>query len=158
MEVVRQKGRTILTEYESKQVFAAYGIPTVATLLAADADEAVAQAEKLGLSGRPQTQLRDHHPQDRCQGVQLNLRTAAAVRQAYETIQTTVSERVGAEHFQGVTVQPMVKLDGYELIVGSSQDAQFGPVLLFGTGGTLVEVFRIARWACRPSTPPWRAA
>ena len=50
--------------------------------------------------------------------------------------------RRGAEHFQGVTVQPMVKLDGYELIVGSSLDPQFGPVLLFGAGGPLVEVFK----------------
>ncbi len=83
-------------------------------------------------------------------GVQLNLKDEAAVRQAYETIRTTVSERAGEEHFHGVTVQPMVKLDGYELIVGSSQDAQFGPVLLFGTGGTLVEVFRDRALALPP--------
>ena len=51
-------------------------------------------------------------------------------------------QAAGAEHFQGVTVQPMVKLDGYELIIGSSLDPQFGPVLLFGTGGQLVEVFK----------------
>ena len=54
-----------------------------------------------------------------------------------------MTEKFGAEHFLGVTVQPMVNLkDGYELIIGSSPDAQFGPVLLFGTGGTLVEVFK----------------
>jgi acetyltransferase len=53
-----------------------------------------------------------------------------------------VSQRAGAEHFQGVTVQPMIQREGYELIVGGSLDAQFGPVLLFGTGGQLVEVFR----------------
>jgi acetyltransferase len=75
-------------------------------------------------------------------GVQLNLKDEAAVREAYELIRQAVTERHGAEHFQGVTVQPMAKLDGYELIIGSSMDAQFGPVLLFGTGGTLVEVYR----------------
>jgi acetyltransferase len=54
-----------------------------------------------------------------------------------------VTEKAGAEHFQGVTVQPMIKSgDGYELIIGSSLDPQFGPVLLFGTGGQLVEVFK----------------
>jgi len=54
-----------------------------------------------------------------------------------------VAAKAGAQHFQGVTVQPMVKLkDAYELIIGSSLDAQFGPVLLFGTGGQLVEVFK----------------
>jgi acetyltransferase len=70
------------------------------------------------------------------------LRTASAVRQAWKTIETSCAKKAGAEHFLGVTVQPMIKLEGYELIVGSSIDSQFGPVLLFGTGGQLVEVFK----------------
>jgi acetyltransferase len=75
-------------------------------------------------------------------GVQLNLGSAEAVERAFEAIRHTVTERAGAEHFHGVTVQPMVKLkDAYELIIGSSLDPQFGPVLLFGTGGQLVEIF-----------------
>jgi acetyltransferase len=53
-----------------------------------------------------------------------------------------VAKKVGKEHFAGVTVQPMIKLEGYEIIVGSSIDPQFGPVLLFGTGGQLVEVYK----------------
>lgn len=75
---------------------------------------------------------------------------ADAVRQAYMTIQATVSQWRGAEHFQGVTVQPMMKLAGYELIIGSSIDPQCGPVLLFGTGGTLVEVYRDRALALPP--------
>src|SRR5206468_9661090 len=76
-------------------------------------------------------------------GVQLNLRDAAAVENAFHAIQKSVTEKAGAQHFQGVTVQPMVKLkDAYELILGASLDPQFGPVLLFGTGGQLVEVFQ----------------
>jgi len=75
-------------------------------------------------------------------GVQLNLRDADAVRAAFRTIESSVRQRAGAEHFQGVSVQPMIKLDGYEIIIGSSLDPQFGPVLLFGTGGQLVEVFK----------------
>jgi len=75
--------------------------------------------------------------------VQLNLGTAEAVASAFDAIQSSVSAKVGAQHFQGVTVQPMIKLrDAYELIIGSSLDPQFGPVLLFGTGGQLVEVFK----------------
>jgi acetyltransferase len=142
IEVVRQKGRTILTEYESKQVFAAYGIPTVATELAATTDEAVTQAEKIGYPVVLKLNSETITHKSDVNGVQLNLRDADAVRRAYALIRDTVSERVGAQHFQGVTVQPMIKLEGYELIIGSSQDAQFGPVLLFGTGGTLVEVFK----------------
>ena len=75
-------------------------------------------------------------------GVQLNLTDEEAVRRAYRAIESAVADRAGAEHFLGVSVQPMVKLDGYELIIGSSLDPQFGPVLLFGTGGQLVEVFK----------------
>jgi acetyltransferase len=63
-----------------------------------------------------------------------------------------VTEKVGPGHFLGVTVQPMASRnsDGYELIIGSSQDAQFGPVLLFGTGGQLVEVFKDRALALPP--------
>lgn len=64
------------------------------------------------------------------------------MKNAYEGIQKSVTEKVGSEHFLGVTVQPMAKVDGYELILGSSIDPQFGPVLLFGLGGQLVEVFK----------------
>ncbi len=62
-----------------------------------------------------------------------------------------MAEKAGAQHFQGVTVQPMVKLkDAYELIIGTSLDPQFGPVLLFGTGGQLVEVFKDRALALPP--------
>ncbi len=141
LAAVRASGRTLLTEAESKQLLALYRIPTVATLVAADLAEAVAAADRLGYP----VVLKLHsetitHKTD-VGGVQLNLPDAGAVTHAYRAIANAVRERVGAQHFQGVTVQPMVRLDGHELIVGSSIDAQFGPVLLFGAGGQLVEVF-----------------
>jgi acetyltransferase len=142
LDEVRQKNRTILTEYESKQIFAAYGIPTVETRLAPTAADAVREANAIGypvvlkLNSETITHKTD------VKGVQLNLKTDDEVRRAYETIRTAVTERHGERHFQGVTVQPMVKLEGYEIIVGSSIDSQFGPVLLFGTGGTMVEVYK----------------
>jgi acetyltransferase len=61
---------------------------------------------------------------------------------AFLDIQKTVGERLGEGHFLGVTLQPMVSLKGYEIILGSSTDPQFGPVILFGAGGVLVEVFK----------------
>ena len=61
-----------------------------------------------------------------------------------------MTEKVGAEHFEGVTIQPMINWTGYELIVGSSPDPQFGPVLLFGMGGQLVEVFKDRALALPP--------
>jgi acetyltransferase len=64
-----------------------------------------------------------------------------------------VTEKAGAEHFNGVAVQPMIRLgDGYEIILGSSLDPQFGPVLLFGSGGQLVEVFKDRALALPPIT------
>ncbi|MCC6144174.1 MAG: GNAT family N-acetyltransferase, partial [Candidatus Hydrogenedentes bacterium] len=60
----------------------------------------------------------------------------------FDRIKNGVDTHAGPGHFDGVTVQPMVKTSGYELIIGSSIDIQFGPVLLFGTGGSLVEVFK----------------
>lgn len=152
LQRVRASDRILLTELESKQVLNAYGIPTVPTYLATSAEEAVARAEQLGypvvlkLNSESVTHKTD------VGGVQLNLTSAEAVRQAYATIAQNLERLGAAEAFQGVTVQPMVNLEGYELIVGSSLDAQFGPVLLFGTGGQLVEVFRDRALALPPLT------
>jgi acetyltransferase len=139
----RDAGRTILTEAESKQVLDAYGIPTVRTMVARTVEEAADEAARMGypvvlkLFSETITHKTD------VGGVQLNLADREAVEHAWRGIRTSVAEKAGAEHFQGVTVQPMIRSgDGYELIVGSSPDAQFGPVLLFGMGGQLVEVFK----------------
>ncbi|MGB8168552.1 MAG: bifunctional acetate--CoA ligase family protein/GNAT family N-acetyltransferase, partial [Chthoniobacteraceae bacterium] len=136
----RKAGRTLLNEVESKQVLAAYGIPTVETAIAESADEAVRHAERLGwpvvlkLFSDTITHKTD------VGGVQLDLRNAAAVRRAWRAIERSVTKKAGAEHFRGVTVQPMIARGGIELILGSSIDPQFGPVLLFGAGGELVEI------------------
>jgi acetyltransferase len=139
----RGSSRFLLTEAESKQLLAAYGIPTVPTFIAKTADEAEAKAEELGYP----VVLKLHsetvtHKTD-VGGVQLNLNGDQAVRSAFEAIKQGVSEKHSVDDFLGVTVQPMIKLaDAYELIIGSSIDPQFGPVVLFGMGGQLVEVFK----------------
>jgi acetyltransferase len=139
---VRRDGRTLLTEFESKAVLAAYGIPITDTRVCATLDEAVAAA---GAIGYPVVlKLHSHtisHKTD-VGGVQLNLADAEDVRRAFAEIHDAVAAKRGAEHFAGVTVQPMINYTGYELIVGSSSDPQFGPVLLFGMGGQLVELFK----------------
>ena len=146
----RKAGRTILTEYESKQLLKAYDIPTVETRIAVTEEEALKAAEEIGYPIVLKLySLTITHKTD-VGGVQLNLRDAQAVKTAFQNIKQSVTEKVGAEHFQGVTVQPMAKLDGYELIIGSSVDSQFGPVILFGTGGQLVEVFKDRALALPP--------
>jgi acetyltransferase len=150
IQVARASGRSILTEFESKQLLASYGIPVVETHVALTEEEAVKAAEETGYP--VVVKLHSHtitHKTD-VGGVMLNLHDAAAVGRAFRLIQLFVVERAGAAQFQGVTVQPMVKLDGYELIIGSSVDSQFGPVMLFGTGGQLVEVFKDRALALPP--------
>jgi acetyltransferase len=139
----RAEGRTILTEFESKQVLAAYGIPVAKTIIAESRADAVKAADEIGYPVVLKLYSETITHKTDVGGVQLNLSTAEAVANAFDAIQTSVTAKVGAQHFQGVTVQPMIKLrDAYELIIGSSLDPQFGPVLLFGTGGQLVEVFK----------------
>ncbi|MEO1069164.1 MAG: GNAT family N-acetyltransferase [Cyanobacteria bacterium J06638_6] len=85
--------------------------------------------------------------------MKLNLPNALAVQRAYQEIEHSVTEKAGAEAFGGVTVQPMINRDeSYELILGSSLDSQFGPVLLFGAGGQMVEVMRDSAVALPPLT------
>ncbi|HVT96105.1 MAG TPA: bifunctional acetate--CoA ligase family protein/GNAT family N-acetyltransferase [Acidobacteriaceae bacterium] len=152
VDQVRARRRTILTEYESKQLLAAYGIPTVRTELATTPEEAAQKALEIGYP----VVLKLHsetitHKTD-VGGVKLNLRSAGEVVTAFSDIQKSVTEKVGAEHFLGVTVQRFAKLEGYEIILGSSIDPQLGPVLLFGTGGQLVEVYKDRALALPPLT------
>jgi acetyltransferase len=147
---VRRSGRTLLAEAESKQLLATYNIPITASIIADNIDDAIAGANKIGYP----VVLKLHsetitHKTD-VGGVQLNLQDDDGVRRAYEAIRKGVTDKHGEGHFLGVTVQPMIKLDGYELIIGSSIDPQFGPVLLFGMGGQLVEVFKDSALALPP--------
>ncbi len=137
----RSQGRVLLTELESKRLLSLYGIPTVETRGAASEDEACRIASELGFPVVLKVLSETISHKTEVDGVKLNLRDEAAVRSAYRAIQSSVAEKAVPNQFSGVTVQPMVKLDGYELILGSSVDPQFGPVILFGSGGQMVEVY-----------------
>jgi len=150
VEQARHSGRTILTEAESKLLLASYGIPTTPTLIARDADEAAACAAAIGYPVVVKLHSETLTHKTDVGGVKLNLQGADEVRAAFRAMETAVREKAGEGHFLGVTVQPMIRLEGYELIIGSSIDRQFGPVLLFGTGGQLVEVYRDRSLALPP--------
>lgn len=142
IQAAREAGQPLLTEYDSKKLLAAYGIPVVDTQVATTEAEAVELGDRLGYPVVLKLFSETLTHKTAVGGVRLNLPDAATVRKAYRAIVQSVTEKVGADQFQGVTVQPMLKLEGYELILGSSIDPQFGPVLLFGTGGRLVEAFQ----------------
>jgi acetyltransferase len=137
---VLASGRTLLTEAESKQLLELYRISTVPTRVATTEEQAVALAAELGYPMVLKVYSQTITHKTDVGGVELNLSNAEAVRHAYRAIEQSVRQCVGAEHFLGVTVQPMIKLNGYELILGCSPDPQFGPMLLFGAGGPLPEL------------------
>lgn len=150
LRTARADGRTVLTELESKRVLSTYGIPTVETRLAATADEAVREAQAIGYPVVVKLDSRLITHKTDVGGVMLDLRNAQAVRDAFFAIRGKLEALGRLEAFDGVTVQPMIRRGGYELIVGSSVDPQFGPVLLFGAGGVLVEAFEDRSLALPP--------
>lgn len=151
LESARAAGRDLLTEIESKQLLAAYRIPVATTVVATTEDAAVAAAAKIGYPAVLKLHsLTITHKTD-VGGVKLDLTSEAAVRQAFADIRAGVTSAHGDGHFDGVTVQPMVKIpEAYEIIIGASVDPQFGPVMLFGHGGQLVEIFKDRALALPP--------
>jgi acetyltransferase len=142
--------RRLLTEFEAKELLACYGIPTVPTVNAKTADEAVAAAKKFGYPVvlKLWSEIITHKTD--AGGVMLNIADGDGARKAFAAIQKNARDYSTAKNlrapneelFLGVTVQPMIRLKGYELIIGSSVDQQFGPTILFGSGGVLVEIFK----------------
>ena len=139
---VRGSGRAMLNEFESKQVLIAYGIPVVETRIAENESDAVACARSIGYPVVLKLLSNTISHKTDVDGVHLRLHDADQVRTAFRAIRESVNQKAGPEQFAGVTVQPMIRRDGYELILGSSIDPQFGPVILFGSGGVMVEVYR----------------
>ncbi|HTT21935.1 MAG TPA: bifunctional acetate--CoA ligase family protein/GNAT family N-acetyltransferase [Candidatus Sulfotelmatobacter sp.] len=141
VQQVHRSGRALLNEFESKQILGSYGIPVVDTQMATSEDEAVATASMIGYPVALKLLSNTIAHKTDVDGVRLSLQNEDQVLGAFRSIRIAVTERAGAQHFLGVTVQPMVRRDGYELILGSTIDQQFGPVILFGSGGVMVEVY-----------------
>ena len=149
IEEVRAAGRTLLTEYETKMVLAAYHIPTLDTRLELTAEEAATTAAQIGwpVTLKIHSQRITHKLE--VGGVIMPLGDKAAVRRAF----THLQDIIPPEQFDGVTVQPYVPTyEGVELLLGSSQDAQCGPVLLFGMGGRAAETVGDISLALPPLT------
>jgi acyl-CoA synthetase (NDP forming) len=147
----RKQGRT-LTEVEAKQLLAQAGLPVVETRLAVTKKEAVEAAKKLGYP----VVLKIVSPQithkSDVGGVKLNLASAEAVGDAFDAIMQAARTAAPEATIEGVSVQRMAE-PGIEVIVGVSTDAQFGPVLMFGLGGVLVEVLKDVAFRVIPITP-----
>ena len=156
IECARQQGRTLLTELESKQVLHDLGIPTTLGQLATSVEDAVRAAETFGYPVVLKIASPDIIHKSDVGGVQLHLQDGEAVRQAFRAMQQSVTAHAPGARVDGIIVQPMAP-PGVEVIIGMSKDATFGPVLMFGLGGILVEVlkdvaFRIVPLSQRDAT------
>jgi acetyltransferase len=134
-------GRTLLSEPEAKAVLAAYGIPTVETHITGSAEDAALKAADMGFPVALKILSPDISHKSDVGGVQLFLESAEAVKAAAQGMLARVARALPGARIQGFTVQRMAGRPGaHELIVGVASDPTFGPVILFGQGGTAVEV------------------
>jgi acyl-CoA synthetase (NDP forming) len=138
---VRRASRTLLTEIESKALLSEVGIPTVETKLAASKEEAIGISKKLGFPVALKIVSSDITHKSDVGGVKLGLKTSKQVKEAYDEIISSVQHKFPKAIIDGVSVQKMAR-PGTEVIIGMTKDAQFGPVLMFGLGGILVELLK----------------
>jgi len=141
IEQARKEGRTMLTEIEAKQLLKNAGINAVETRLATSKEQAIATAKELGFPVVMKIASVDVVHKSDAGGVKLGLKTSAAVGKAYDEIMKSITAAFPDAKIDGVSVQKMAK-QGIEVIIGMSKDAQFGPVLMFGLGGVLVEILK----------------
>jgi acyl-CoA synthetase (NDP forming) len=135
------QGRTALSEIESKKILDAIGIATAIPESAASSDEAVLIAQRIGFPVVLKILSPDVTHKSEVGGVELNLRTAAEVRDGFERIRSGLKAKNPGARFEGVAVQPMAPA-GLELIVGIVRDDRFGPLVIAGLGGIFVEVVK----------------
>jgi acetyltransferase len=147
--------RALLSEPEAKEVLAAYGFPVVATRVAADMDQATAEAARIGYPVALKILSQDISHKSDAGGVQLGIESAEELRRAAADMRHRVSTLRPDARLDGFAVQQMIhRPDALELIVGASEDATFGPVILFGQGGTAVEVIADRAMALPPLNLP----
>jgi acetyl-CoA synthetase (ADP-forming) len=147
-EQARAEGRNCLLEYEAKTVCKDYGIPVTELKIAKTAEEAVKYSEQIGYPAVFKIISPEITHKFDVGGVILNIQNKEEAKQAFNQIIENVKKHNPKAKIDGILVQEMVPC-GTEVIVGSINDAQFGPTLMFGFGGTFVEVmkdvsFRIA--------------
>ena len=147
----RQEKRTLLTEIESKEWLKAAKIPVVETKLATSKTEAMELAKKMGFPVVMKIVSPDVVHKSDAGGVKLNILNAAQAGKAYSEILASVKKHYPKAKIVGLTVQKMAK-QGIEVIIGMTKDAQFGPVIMFGLGGILVEVLKDVSFRIVPMT------
>lgn len=137
----RSEGRTLLSEAEAKELLAEAGVPVTETRVATSGEEAAALADAFGYPVVLKIVSPDIAHKSDVGGVELGVEDAGAVREGYEAMLARVKEVAPAASIAGISVQRQAE-PGTEVIIGSTTDPQFGPVMMFGLGGVFVEVLK----------------
>jgi acetyltransferase len=140
IEKASRQQKTVLTEFESKLLLTAYGLPVNRTEVAKSPEEAVERAKEIGYPLVMKILSPDILHKTEANGILLNLRSEAEVFEAFEKIFKGAREYDPQAVIQGVTLQPMLQRGDYELLLGAKKDPSFGPVILFGMGGIYTEI------------------
>jgi acyl-CoA synthetase (NDP forming) len=151
IDAVKGEARTTLTEIEAKEMLKQAGISVVDTRLATSRETAISISRQLGFPVVLKIASPDVTHKSDAGGVKLGLRTARQVDKAYVDIVTAIKQKHPQAVIHGVSVQKMAR-PGVEVIIGMSKDAQFGPVLMFGLGGILVEILKDVAFRIVPLT------
>lgn len=151
IEKARGEGRVLLTEVEAKELLRETGISIVDTRLATSKKEAVDISKELGFPVVLKIASPDVVHKSDVGGVKVGLMTGRQVSEAYEGILGAIGRSHPGAKIHGISVQKMAR-PGVEVIVGMTKDVQFGPVLMFGLGGILVEILKDVSFRVVPLT------
>jgi len=152
IKTVRASGRTAFTEPEAHKLFECYGLPTAKFKTAKTADEAVAAAASIGYPVVMKIVSPDILHKSDAGGVKVNLKDEAAIRAAFEAILENAKKYKATADIHGVLIQEMAPQGWKEVIVGTVNDATFGPTVMFGMGGIFVEVLKDVTFRIAPFT------
>ncbi len=148
--IAAASGATV-TEREAKEILALYGVPVVGERLTQSADEAATAAAALGFPVVIKVESADLPHKTEAGVIRLNLRSEAEVRTAYDAVMANAAKVSPPPRINGVLVQPMVT-QGVELVIGARNDPLFGPLIVVGLGGILVEVLKDSALSPAPVT------
>ena len=143
-----------LTQADCRSLFECYGLPLLASGVAASADEAAAIVEKIGKKVVMKVMSADVKHKFDAGGVILNVDGADAAREAYAAIYANVAKAVPGAKIDGILIEQMAE-KGVEVILGCNRDDKFGPLMMFGYGGTYVELFKDVAFRLAPM---WKAS
>jgi len=151
LDKVKTDRRTVLTEFESKKLLERAGIPVVETRLVRTKRETISVSKEMGFPVVLKIASPDIVHKSDSGGVKLGIANATQASKAYSEIMSSIKQRYSSAIIHGLTVQKMAP-PGIEVIVGMSKDPQFGPVLMFGLGGILVELLKDVSFRIVPVT------